>query len=58
MPLLHTANQPSQPSVCELDLEFFWISADIAQKIDPKQERDWNDVVHDSVGMVCMGGEL
>jgi hypothetical protein len=58
VPLLHTAHEPSQPSVCELELEFFWMSVEATKALDPEKQLPWADVVHDSVLLVCMGGEL
>lgn len=58
MPLLHTYLEPCKPSCEELELDFFWQTVDAVKQIDPDLKRVWNDVVHDSVGLVCMGGEL
>lgn len=59
MSLLHTYLEPCKPGCEELELDFFWQTVDATMLIEPMDaERNWTDVVHDSVGLVCMGGEL
>ena len=58
MSLLHTYLEPCKPGCKELELDFFWQTVDATKQIDPEQKQWWPDVVHDSVGLVCMGGEL